>query len=91
MSVVGEAGYWKLFIANCALNHVLMKLAIQIDKRLAHSAVYYWNTTGIWTGNDCIWRWEFRSRAAFLCDCAISLVRQLWQLLASYTVKPQDA
>ena len=55
-----ETPTYRSFIANCALNHMLVKLAIQVDERLAHAAVNYWNTSGIRTGDGCIWRGEFR-------------------------------
>lgn len=55
-----EIPTYRSFIANRALNHMLVKLAIQVDERLAHTAVNYWNTSGIRTGNGCIRRGEFR-------------------------------
>lgn len=51
---------YRSFIADCALNHMLVKLAIQVDERLADTAVYDWNTAGIWADDGCIRRWEFR-------------------------------
>ena len=47
------------FIANCALNHMLVKFAIQVDEWLAHTTVYHWNATSIWTGDGGVWRGEF--------------------------------
>lgn len=44
------------FIADCALDHVLMHLAIQVDERLANAAVDNWHTAGIGAGDGCVRR-----------------------------------
>jgi len=39
---------------------MLVKLAIQVDERLAHTAADHWNTAGIRADDGCVRRWEFR-------------------------------
>lgn len=69
---------YRSFIANCALNHMLVKLAIQIDERLAHTAVYDWNSAGIWADNGCIRRREFRWKDSSHLVRVSELSRLIW-------------
>lgn len=48
------------FVANRALHHVLVKLAVQVDERLAHATVYDWNATGVRAGNGGVRRGQLR-------------------------------
>lgn len=44
------------FIADSALDHVLMQLSIQVNERLAYAAVDDRHTAGVGTGDGCIRR-----------------------------------
>lgn len=44
------------FIADCALDHVLMQLAIQVDERLTYAAVDDRHTAGVGAGDGCVGR-----------------------------------
>lgn len=44
------------FIADCALDHMLMQLSIQVDERLAYTAVDDRHTAGIGAGDGCVRR-----------------------------------
>lgn len=79
-----EIPTYRSFIANRALNHMLVKLAIQVDERLAHAAVYYWNPTGIGTGNGCIRRWEFRCKGYQSLWSVVSQRREVKQKLSKW-------
>lgn len=44
------------FIADCALDHVLMQLPIEVDERLADTAVDDGHTAGVRAGDGCVRR-----------------------------------
>lgn len=43
-------------IADCALDHVLMQLSVQVDEGLAYAAVDDRHTAGVGAGDGCVRR-----------------------------------
>lgn len=60
MLLVMETSTYRSFVANCTLDHVLVKLAVQVDEGLADAAVYHRNAAGIGAGDGGVRRWQFR-------------------------------
>lgn len=44
------------FITDCALDHVLMQLSVQVDEGLAYAAVDDRHTAGVGAGDGCVRR-----------------------------------
>lgn len=55
-AAAAAASTYRGFVADCALDHVLMQLSIQVNERLAHAAVDDGHTAGVWAGDGCVRR-----------------------------------
>lgn len=61
-AVINKVSTHRRFVADRALDHVLVQLAIQTNEGLAHPAVHCRDATGIWAGDGRVRGRQFRCK-----------------------------